>query len=69
MINISRLKGIITERGLSQRKVAEKIGITEKTFYEKMKKGVFSSAEIDNMITILQIENPMEIFFVNHVSQ
>lgn len=63
MIRTDKLRGLISERGLSQAKVAEKIGITPKTFYEKMAKGVFGSDEIEVMIDLLHIENPTEIFF------
>lgn len=63
MIDTMKLKGIISERGLSQRKVAKTLGMTEKTFYGKMKKGVFDSDEIQQMIELLRIENPVEIFF------
>ena len=38
MILTNELKGIIVKQGYSQRQVANMIGITEKTFYEKMKK-------------------------------
>ena len=69
MIATDKLRGIISERGLSQRKLAEMIGMTEKTFYTKMKKGVFDSKEIDIMISLLEIEDPMPIFFANHVAQ
>lgn len=69
MIDVGKLRGIIAEKGLSQRKVAEILGITEKTFYTKMQKGVFSSAEIDVMISALEIEDPVRIFFANHVAQ
>lgn len=65
MVNVNRLRGIIAERGLSQRKVAEHLGMAEKTFYTKMKKGVFDSDEMSEMITLLDIENPTEIFFAN----
>lgn len=63
MIKINELKGIIAKNGLTQKQVAERIGITPKTFYEKMKKGVFGSDEIQKMIEILNINNPCEIFF------
>ena len=63
MIRTDILRGIITQNGLSQAKVAEAIGITPKTFYEKMAKGVFGSDEIEVMIDLLHIENPAEIFF------
>ena len=63
MIATDKLRGIIAERGLSQRKVAEQLGMTEKTFYTKMKKGVFGTDEAEKIICILGIENPAEIFF------
>lgn len=63
MVDTKKLVGIIYERGMSQRKVAQNIGMTEKTFYSKMKKGVFDSDEIEQMIDMLKIENPVEIFF------
>jgi DNA-binding XRE family transcriptional regulator len=63
MIRTDELRGIIAKRGMSQRKVADAIGITEKTFYEKMKKGVFRSDEIEKMISLLEIPNPSDIFF------
>ena len=68
MIDTNKLRGAIVENGLSQREVAKQLGITDKTFYDKMKKGVFSSAEIDTMIEILSIKDPLRIFFAQHVS-
>lgn len=62
MIDTMKLRGIISERGLSQRKVAKNLGMTEKTFYGKMKKGVFDSDEIQQMIELLNIENPVDVF-------
>lgn len=62
MIRVDELRGIISKNGLSQAKVANAIGITPKTFYEKMAKGVFGSDEIEVMIRVLAIENPTEIF-------
>jgi len=63
LIKTNELKGIIVKNGFTQKQVAKKIGITPKTFYEKMKKGVFGSDEIQKMIEILNINNPCEIFF------
>ena len=63
MVRTDKLRGIISERGLTQTKVARLIGITPKTLYEKMAKGVFGSDEIEIMIKELHIENPIEIFF------
>lgn len=63
MIRTDKLRGVIAERGLTQKDIAEYLNITPKTFYEKMSKGVFGSDEIQIMIDKLNIENPMAIFF------
>lgn len=63
MVDSDKLRGIIAERRLSQSKVATMIGVTPKTFYDKMERGVFGSDEIEIMIKGLDIQNPMEIFF------
>lgn len=65
MIATDKLRGIIAERGMSQRKVAEHLGMTETTFYRKMKKGVFDSDEMAQMVTLLHIPAPSEIFFAD----
>ena len=66
MIKTDELRGIIAKNKLSQTDVAKMIGVTPKTFYEKMKNGVFGSDEIQIMIDKLHIEDPMPIFL--HVS-
>ena len=66
MIDTDKLKGVIAEKGLSQRKIAIKLGMSEKTFYSKMKKGIFDSDEIEEMIAILAIEKPLGIFFTSY---
>lgn len=68
MIDINKLRGIIAERNVSQADVAKEIGITPKTFYGKMAKGVFLSSEMDSMVEYLNIENPLEIFFTHRVT-
>ena len=63
MIRTDELRGIIAKNGYSQSDVAKMIGITPKTFYEKMKIGVFGSDEIQIMINELHIKDPISIFF------
>lgn len=63
MIDVAELRGEIAKKGYSQAQIAEKIGITPKTFYTKMKNGVFGSDEIQAMVDILEIEDPVKIFF------
>lgn len=65
MIKTDELRGVIAKNGYSQSDIAKMIGVTPKTFYEKMKNGVFGSDEIQIMINNLKIEDPIAIFFVN----
>lgn len=64
MIDTNKLRGRMAENGVTGVDVANAIGCTPKTFYQKMKKGVFDSDEIDIMIDFLEIERPLDIFFV-----
>jgi len=68
MLDRNALKGIIAAEGMSQRKVATELGITPETFYRKMKAGVFGSDEIEKMIIMLHIQEPVAIFFANAVN-
>lgn len=68
MIDVNLLKGKIAEKGKTQSDIAKVIGITPKTFYEKMSKGVFGSDEIEIMIEELEIDDPVKIFFAKKVT-
>lgn len=68
MIAVNKLRGIIVENGMTQKEVAEKLGMSQKTFYNKMKKGVFGTDEVEKMVSVLSIENPADIFFANKVT-
>ena len=63
MILVNELKGKIVAKGLTQAELAKMIGMSSKTFSLKLKKGVFGSDEIEQMIKILDIEDPARIFF------
>jgi hypothetical protein len=63
MLNKRELKSLIVRKGLGQCDVAKAIGITPKTFYTKMSKGVFGSDEIEIMIDVLDIRDPAAVFF------
>lgn len=68
MVDTNELRGIIAKNGKTQTDVAKMLNITPKTFYSRMKKGVFGSDEIQIMINELNINNPMEIFFATTVT-
>lgn len=63
MIDTDKLRGVIAERRLSQKQVAEHLKMTPATFYSKMQKGVFDSDEISDMIAFLGVTDPLKIFF------
>lgn len=68
MIRTDELRGIFAKNNKSQTDIAKLIGVTPKTFYMRMQKGVFGSDEIQIMIDELHIENPMDIFFAKVVN-
>lgn len=63
MVDTNKLRGCIVANGKTQEEVAKSIGITPKTFSLRMKKRVFGSDEIEKMIDLLDISDPMSIFF------
>lgn len=68
MIRTNALKAEIVRNGYTQEDIAKLIGVTPKTFYSKMKRGIFGSDEIQIMIDVLSIKNPVDIFFVKQVT-
>ena len=68
MILTNELLGKIAAKRMSQQELAKRLEMTPKTFYIKMKKGVFGSDEIEKMVEILDIESPWEIFFAPNVA-
>ena len=68
MVNTDELRGVIAKNGKTQSDVAKMLNMTPKTFYLRMKKGVFGSDEIQIMIDKLHIENPIDIFFAKKVT-
>lgn len=66
MVLTNELKGRIVAKRLRQQDVAEKLGISTKTFNSKLNgKGTFDANEIEKLIEVLEIKNPVEIFFAN----
>jgi len=68
MINTNLIRAKIVENGMTQKQVAQAIGMTAKTFTDKMKTGKFRLDEADKMIELLKIENPERYFFANTVA-
>lgn len=68
MINANKIRARIVELGLNQQTVAEKIGMSAKTFSIKMNNGKFGLDEADKMIALLKIEEPNDYFFADEVT-
>ena len=68
MLDKNALKAEIVRNGFTQKDVAKKIGISEKTFISRMKNGFFGTDEAEIMIRELNIANPAAIFFANQVT-
>ncbi len=63
MVNINKLRGLISENNFSQKDIAKQLGISNKTMYSKMKSGKFTCIEMEKLIKILDIKEPSSIFF------
>ena len=69
MVDVNRLKGLIVQNQKTGEDVAKYIGISPKTFYLRMKNGVFGSDEIEKMIDYLHSDDPASFFFAKNVTQ
>ncbi len=70
MIDVNRLQGELVANQITKTKMAEKLGISSKTFYSRLKTGRFMSDEIDKMVEILKLDRDLaiSIFFMQKVS-
>lgn len=68
MIDKNKLRAAWVSKGFTQATVAKEIGVSNKTFSLKMKRGVFGSDEIEKMIDFLDIPNPVDVFFTKRVT-
>ena len=71
MVNISKLKGIIVEKGYTQEALASEIGIDKSTFYRKIKNGgSFSIGEVNAIVRAINLtrDEAVSIFFAETVA-
>lgn len=68
MLNVLEFRAAMVRKGYTQKALAEILGISEKTFGERLKSKRFGSEEIEKLITVLEISDPMPIFFSNAVT-
>lgn len=70
MVNISKLRGVIREKGTTEGKLACAIGLNPSTFSYKIKSGKFSLEEADAITTVLNLtgSEAIAIFFSQFVA-
>lgn len=69
MFDRKKLQAQMVLKGINGSDLAKKIGISESTLYRKMgNNGDFSRKEIAKIISILEIENPEDIFFADELA-
>lgn len=67
MVNVNLLKAHMTLNNYTISKLADEMGITSKTLSTKLNHTPenFTQKEMDAMIRILKIKNPVKIFFAH----
>lgn len=69
MFDTKRFKAQLVLRGITNKMLAERLGINESTLYRKINAdGDFSREEINIMIDYLSIDNPADIFFATQLA-
>ncbi len=63
MLNVKDLKAEIVRNGYTQATLAEALGMTSRTFSRRLSEKNFGSKEIEIMIELLHLKDPMSIFF------
>lgn len=69
MIDVDELKGRWVAKRYTQEKIAEYLGISPKTLHLRLKKGVLGSDDIEKLIKLLDIKDPMRVFFAQNITQ
>lgn len=62
-MNVPALKAEIARNEMTYAEVAKKIGMSETTFWRRLKSGDFGLDEVNKLISVLSISNPEQIFF------
>lgn len=70
MFNRRKFQAQMVLMGISMKDLSKQLEINESTLYRKLgDDGNFSREEIGKIISILHIENPMDIFFDEGVAE
>ena len=68
MLDKRALRAEMIRYGYNNATLSKELGITERTLVNRFKTGDFGSKEIEVMIDVLHLQDPMSIFFTNKVT-
>jgi transcriptional regulator with XRE-family HTH domain len=68
VLNVAELKAAMARKSFTQKKLANALGISERTLGNRLKRKWFGTDEIEIMIDVLDIADPMPVFFDNQVT-
>lgn len=63
MLNVKSLKAHMVLHGYTNAKIAKVLGMSPRTFSTRLKTGDFGVKEIEILVDILKLDNPIDIFF------
>lgn len=63
MLDKNALKAEMVRNGFTQSSLSKELGISPRTFSNRLKSEDFGRNEIEKMIELLHIKNPVSIFF------
>ena len=63
MLNVPEFRAAMVRKGYTQKDIAKILGMSEKTLYFRLKNKYFGSDEIEKLISVLEISDPVPIFF------
>ncbi|MFD1399658.1 helix-turn-helix domain-containing protein [Lacticaseibacillus suilingensis] len=71
-VNLDRLKGLMTERHITQEKLADSLGVARSTVFRKMQRGGqdFTAREIFKMMEVIPLsdQEAIDIFLTKKVA-
>ena len=69
MIDVEGLKRAVRVSGYTMKSFAKSMNISRTALYRKLQSGVLRSDEIELMLQLLHIQDPVPIFFASKVTQ
>lgn len=68
MFNEREFEAQMARKGVKKYELAEKLGMTYTSLYRKIKSGRFTREEIGKIIELLEIKDPVPIFFAEELA-